>query len=53
MTDLEAREGKEIRYTVMSLEDFKYRQQIKDRFINTVIDSKKQVLVDAHHLLAE
>ena len=53
VTDLEAKEGKEIRYTVMSLEDFKYRQQVKDRFINTVIDSKKQVLVDTHNLLAQ
>jgi len=38
---------------VMSLEDFKYRQQVKDRFINNVIDAKKQVLVDTHNLLAE
>lgn len=53
VTDLEAKEGKEIRYTVMSLEDFKYRQQVKDRFINNVIDAKKQVLVDTHNLLAE
>jgi len=53
VTDLEAKEGKEIRYTVMSLEDFKYRQQVKDRFINNVIDSKKQVLVDTHSLVAE
>lgn len=53
MTDLEAKEGKEIRYTTMSLEDFKYRQQVKDRFISNVIDAKKQVLVDSQNLLAE
>jgi hypothetical protein len=53
VTDLEAREGKEIRYTVMSLEDFKYRQQIKDRFINNVIDAKKQILVDSHNLVSK
>jgi predicted transcriptional regulator with HTH domain len=53
ITDLETKEGKEIRYTVMSLDDFKYRLQVKDRFINNVIDSKKQVLVDTHDLLTE
>jgi len=53
IADLEAKEGKEIRYTLMSLEDFKYRQQVKDRFINNVIDAKKQVIVDTHDLLTD
>jgi hypothetical protein len=53
ITELEQKEGKEIRYTVMSLEDFKYRQQVKDRFINNVIDAKKQVIIDTHDLLTE
>lgn len=51
MTDLEAREGKELRYTLMSLADFEYRQQIKDRFIANITAAKKQVLVDKHNLL--
>jgi hypothetical protein len=46
ISDLEAQENKEIRYTVMPLTEFNYRRQIKDRFITTVLDSKKQVLVD-------
>jgi hypothetical protein len=49
MTELEAKEGKEIRYAVLSLDDFKYREQIKDRFISTVHTAKKQVLVDKNH----
>ena len=53
IAELEKKEGKEIRYTVMSLDDFKYRQQVKDRFINNVIDSKKQVLVDTLDLLTK
>ncbi len=53
ITDLEAKEGKEIRYTLMSMDDFKYRQQVKDRFINNVIDAKKQILVDTQGLLSE
>jgi hypothetical protein len=51
MTELETKEGKEIRYAVLSLDDFKYREQIKDRFISTVRAAKKQVLVDKNHLM--
>jgi hypothetical protein len=50
---LESSENKSIRYTIMSLPDFRYRQQINDRFVNTITRSKKQVLVDLHNLLSE
>ena len=46
VSELESQENKEIRYTVMPPAEFKYRRQIKDRFITTVLDSKKQVIVD-------
>lgn len=49
--EFEAKEGKEVRYTVMTRKDFEYRQQVKDRFINTVLSAKRQVLVDKHKLL--
>lgn len=51
MTELEAHEGKEIRYTVMPAQEFNYRLQIKDRFISTVLSSKKQVLIDKNGIL--
>jgi hypothetical protein len=51
MTELEAQEGKEIRYTVMPPQEFNYRRQIKDRFISTVITAKKQVLIDKNSIL--
>jgi hypothetical protein len=51
--ELEAKENKSIRYTVMSLPDFQYRQQIRDRFAQAIARSKKQVLVDLHNLLSE
>lgn len=51
VAELEAQEKKEIRYTVMSSTEFGYRRQIKDRFITTVLDSKKQVLVDKNGIL--
>lgn len=51
VTDLEQQEGKDLRYTVFSLEDFSYRLQIKDRFMSNVLRSKKQVLLDKPGLL--
>jgi hypothetical protein len=51
--ELEAKENKSIRYAVMSLADFQYRQQIRDRFAVAIIQAKKQVLVDIHNLLVE
>jgi hypothetical protein len=53
ITDLEAKEGKEIRYTVMTVQEFGYRRQIKDRFISTVLLSKKQVLINKNHAIVE
>lgn len=53
VSDLEAQENKSIRYTVMSLDDFKYRQGIRDRFAVGIQRAKKQVLVDTYNLLAE
>jgi hypothetical protein len=51
VAELEEQEGKEIRYTVMPTQEFNYRRQIKDRFITTVLASKKQVLVDKNNVL--
>lgn len=51
VTELEKQEGKELRYTVFSLDEFYYRIQIKDRFISNVLLSKKQILVDKPGLL--
>jgi hypothetical protein len=46
VADLEAKEGKEIRYVVMKPSDYKYRQQIRDRFVTELAAAKKQVLID-------
>lgn len=53
ITGLEAQEGKELRYSLLSLSDFQYRQQIKDRFVSNIMRSKKQVLVDKSGLLPQ
>lgn len=51
VSELETKEGKELRYTVMSLSDFEYRRQVKDRFLSTVLGAKKQVVLDRRGLL--
>jgi hypothetical protein len=52
VTELERQEGKDLRYTVFSVEDFTYRLQIKDRFTSNVLRAKKQVLLDKLGLLS-
>ncbi|HSX15224.1 MAG TPA: winged helix-turn-helix domain-containing protein [Candidatus Saccharimonadales bacterium] len=52
VTELERQEGKDLRYTVFSLDDFTYRLQIKDRFMSNVQRSKKQILLDKPGLLS-
>lgn len=49
VTDMEEKEGKEIRFVVMDLKEYEYRKQIKDRFLLGVMASKKQILIDKHN----
>lgn len=51
--ELEAKEGKEIRYVFMGTDEFLYRQKINDRFIALLLESKMQVLLDKHYLITE
>lgn len=51
VADLEASEGKQIRYAVFTVDEYKYRHQINDRFISNVLVAKKQVLFDEDNLL--
>lgn len=51
--ELEKAESKEIRYTLMKLSDYKYRVQIKDRFISKVLEAKKQIIIADPELAIE
>jgi hypothetical protein len=51
--DLEVKEGKEIRFVYMPVTEYEYRRQVNDRFLNSVIASKKQVMIDKSNSLAE
>ncbi len=46
ITALEEKEKKDIRYVVMTPSEFTYRQEVKDRFMSSVMASKKQIIID-------
>lgn len=46
ISELEKQENKDIRYAVMSISEFQYRQQVNDRFMSNIISAKKQILID-------
>jgi len=46
IAELEAKEGKEIRFAYMTPKELEYRLQVNDRFISLALAAKKQVLVD-------
>lgn len=51
VTDLEEKEGKELRYAVMTRDEFVYRKEVNDRFLTQVLSSKMQVLIDKEYLV--
>lgn len=53
ISDMEKKEGKAIRYAVMDKEEFAYRKEVNDRFLLTVLDSKKQVVIDKDNLIKD
>lgn len=53
ISSLEKKEGRDIRYVLLSLDEYKYRQQINDKFVAKIEASKKQILVDKAHLLTD
>jgi len=50
IADLEKTENKELRYVVLSLDNYQYRVQINDRFINNLRGAKKQVIINSQDL---
>lgn len=51
IAELEKQENKELRYTVMAVDEFNYRKQVNDRFVGLITKSKNQVLVDKNNLI--
>jgi hypothetical protein len=38
--------GVEIRYSLMTMEEFRYRKDITDRFLYAILEASKNVVVD-------
>jgi predicted transcriptional regulator with HTH domain len=51
ISELEANEKKELRYSVFAPEEFAYRRQVNDKFIVKLIDAKKVLLINRDNLL--
>lgn len=49
VSELEEEMGREIYFTIMTPEDFTYRQRLNDRFLTGVMDAKKIMLIDETH----
>lgn len=50
IAEIEKTENKELRYAVMTADSYAYRVQINDRFVNNLLNSKKQVIINAQDL---
>ena len=46
ISSMEEEEGVELRYTVLSREQYDYRQNLNDRFLSSLMDSKLTILID-------
>lgn len=53
MSELERSENKELRYVIMTPDNYQYRVQINDRFINNLLNSKKQVIIDTQNSISK
>ena len=46
ISDLEVELGRELNFTLMDEKEFKYRQEVADVFLHSVLNSKKVILLD-------
>jgi hypothetical protein len=50
---IEAGEGRDINYTVLSYDEFYYRLSVRDRFITEILNGKYTVVVDKDNVLSQ
>lgn len=46
VAELEKEQGRELNYTIMTSEDYAYRSNLNDRFLTSLMESKRIVLID-------
>jgi len=50
---MEASEGGELRYVILTLSEVQYRHQVRDRFWGQIETAKKQIIIDKDQLFEE
>lgn len=51
LQEIEALEGRELNYSVLSYDEFYYRLSVRDKFITEILGGKHQILVDTDNIL--
>lgn len=51
VSSIEQLQGRELRYSILSYEDFYYRLSVRDKFISDILNNKHLVLIDTDHVL--
>jgi hypothetical protein len=51
IASIEGSEGRELRYSVLSYDEFYYRLSVRDKFINDILINKHRILVDTDNIL--
>lgn len=49
LSEAERAHGIEINFSLLSVEEFRYRKEIGDRFLHTTLEGRKKVIVDRLH----
>lgn len=53
VAEVEAGEGRELTYSILSYDEFYYRLSVRDKFINNILASKHAILVDSDDILKQ
>jgi len=53
VSDLEEKESKELRYAVMSLDEWEYRRGVNDKFWSQVMAAKNQIVLDKNSIFEQ
>ena len=53
ISDMEQELGRELNYTIMTIEDYGYRRDLNDRFLADIIEARKITLIDQRGALPE
>ena len=48
---IEKQEGRDLNYSILSLEEFYYRLSVRDKFLSGIIEQKNRVIIDSDNLL--